>query len=97
MASYSSGFYILRVAYKTTESRKAVFIAIFFKYMDIKNVNLSTFLIMFVHQCRMGFWPRLFLLFCLGFRTEAYWGEAKRYDFWPRVLTGTIKRFFCLG
>ncbi|QCE16526.1 hypothetical protein DEO72_LG11g3543 [Vigna unguiculata] len=25
----------------------------------------------------MGFWPRLFLLFCLGFRTEAYWGEAK--------------------
>jgi len=24
------------------------------------------------HQCSKGFWLRLFLLFCLDFRTEAY-------------------------
>jgi len=29
------------------------------------------------HQCSKGFLPRSFSLFCLGFGTEAYWGEAK--------------------
>jgi len=39
-----------------------------------------------IHQCSKGFLPRLFSSFCLGFRTEAYWGKAKRGTFWPRLL-----------
>ena len=31
-----------------------------------------------MHQCRKGLWQRLFLIFCTGSGTEAYWGEAKR-------------------
>jgi len=40
----------------------------------------------------MGFWPRLFLLFCLGFRTEAYRGKVKR-GFWPQVLIKSYSVF----
>jgi len=50
-----------------------------------------------VHQCSKGFLPRLFSSFCLGFGTEAYWGEAKRYLFWPRLLPEAIKSLLCLG
>ncbi|QCD85686.1 hypothetical protein DEO72_LG3g206 [Vigna unguiculata] len=56
------------------------------------------------HQCRMGFWPRLFLLFCLGFRTEAYWGEAKsrssttavgRTPLWYHPSRSGIRKWRC--
>jgi len=48
------------------------------------------------HQCSKGFWPRLFSIFYPGSRTEAYWGEAKRGNFWPRVLTEAKTPSFCL-
>jgi len=38
-----------------------------------------------VHQCRKGFWPRLFSSFCLGFRPKAYWDETKRRNLWSRL------------
>ena len=49
------------------------------------------------HQCRKGFLPRLFSTFCLGSGTETYWGEAKRYIFWPRLLPEAIDPVFCPG
>jgi len=39
--------------------------------------NLENVLKRCVDQCSKGFWPQLFLLFCLGFRPEAYWDDAK--------------------
>ncbi|QCD87442.1 hypothetical protein DEO72_LG3g1978 [Vigna unguiculata] len=49
------------------------------------------------HQCSNDFWPRLFLIFCPDSRTEAYWGEAKKGGFWPRVSTKAIGVLFCPG
>jgi len=49
------------------------------------------------HQCSKGFLPRLFSTFCLGSGTEAYWGEAKRYTFWPRLSPEVIDPVLCLG
>ena len=43
------------------------------------------------------FWQRLFLIFCINCRTEAYWDEAKR----GRLLALGVNRnhifTFCLG
>jgi len=50
-----------------------------------------------VHQCSKDFLPRLFFTFYLGSRTEAYWGEAKRYTFWPRLSPEAIDPVLCLG
>ena len=50
-----------------------------------------------IHQCSKGFLPRLFFSFCLGSGTEAYWGEAKRYPFWPRLLPKAIESLLCFG
>ena len=50
-----------------------------------------------LHQWRKGFLPQLFFTFCLGSGTEAYWGEAKRYIFWPRLSPEAIDLVFCLG
>ena len=44
----------------------------------------------YYHQCRKGIWQWLFLIFCIGSQTEAYWGEAKR----GRLLHRST---FCLG
>jgi len=50
-----------------------------------------------IHQCSKGFLPRLFFSFCLGSRTDAYWGETKRYPFWTRLLPEAIESLFCPG
>jgi len=49
------------------------------------------------YQCSKGFLPRLFFTFCLGSGTEAYWGETKRYTFWPRLSPEAIDPVLCLG
>ena len=49
------------------------------------------------HQCNKGFWPRLCSAFCLGFRTEAYWGETKRGCLLASVITRGVKALFCFG
>jgi len=49
------------------------------------------------HQCSKGFLPRLFSTFCLGSGIEAYWGEAKRCTFWPRLSPEAIDPILCLG
>jgi len=43
------------------------------------------------------FFAPLFSTFCLGSGTEAYWGEAKRYTFWPQLSPEAIDLVICLG
>jgi len=52
---------------------------------------------LYIHQYNKGLWPRLFFIFCPDSRTEAYWGEAKRDGFWPRVWTEVVKHFSASG
>jgi len=41
------------------------------------------------HQYKQGIWSRLILLFCPGFKTEAYKAEAKKVTLLPRLKTET--------
>jgi len=50
-----------------------------------------------MHQCRKGLWQRLFIIFCTGSGTEAYWGEAKRAQLLASVKDRSHRVPFCLG
>ena len=53
--------------------------------------------VLVIHQCSKGFLPRLISAFYLGSGTEAYWGEAKKFTFWPRLSPEAIDPVLCLG
>jgi len=42
------------------------------KYPTLQMLARDILAIPISHQCSKGFWPRLFLIFCPGSRTEAY-------------------------
>ena len=64
-----------------------VYITYYFKHIQTSNLIK----VMHHHRCRKGLWQRLFLIFFIGSRTEAYWGEANS------VENRSHRALFCLG
>ena len=68
-----------------------------FNFTTTKADTYFKYMASHAHQCSKDFLFRLFSSFCLRSGTEAYWGEAKRYPFWPRLLPETIEFLLCLS
>jgi len=49
------------------------------------------------HQCRKGFWQRLFFMFCTGSELKHIGARPKGEGFWPRVWPEAIDPRLCFG